>query len=179
LRLGEMMAYEISKKLSYKSTEVKTPLGNAPVEVLQQQPVLLTVLRAGLPYFQGFQNYFPQADSGFIGAYRKESEAALTVNLDYLATPDLTNKTVIMIDPMLATGFSFIKSVNALVKHGMPAFIHIAALVAAPEGVKHIHEQLKIPYHIWTWTLDEKLNDQHYIVPGLGDAGDLCFGEKL
>jgi uracil phosphoribosyltransferase len=143
------------------------------------KPVLVTVMRAGLPYFQGFQNYFGQSDCGFIGAYRKEGEEKLSVNLDYLATPDLEGKVLILIDPMLATGLSFHKSIHALMKHGKPSFIHLAALVAAPEGVQYVHENLSVPYHLWTWSMDEKLNDDHYIVPGLGDAGDLSYGEKL
>jgi len=178
-RLGELMAYEISKKLTYQSVTIQTPLATAQVEVPKEKPVLITVLRAGLAYFHGFQNYYGQADCGFIGAYRKEGEAELAIHLDYLATPDLEGKVVILIDPMLATGMSFINSVNALLKQGTPAFIHIAALVAAPEGVKYIHDNLNLPFHIWTWAMDEKLNTQHYIVPGLGDAGDLSFGEKL
>lgn len=178
-RLGELMAYEISKKLAYQSIAIQTPLAAAQVDVLKEKPVLITVLRAGLAYFQGFQNYFGQSDCGFIGAYRKEGEAELSVNLDYLATPDLNNRVLILIDPMLATGLSFVKSIHALQKHGNPSFIHIASLVAAPEGVKYIHENVKEQHHIWTWAMDEKLNDKHYIVPGLGDAGDLSYGEKV
>ena len=178
-RLGELMAYEISKKLSFQPISVQTPLGFSEVQVLKEKPVLITVLRAGLPYFNGFQNYFGQSDCGFIGAYRKESSSDLTIKLDYLATPTVEGRTVILIDPMLATGQSIIKSVNALVAHGKPAHIHVAALVAAPEGVNYLKEHLKVSNDVWTWALDEKLNDQFYIVPGLGDAGDLSFGEKL
>lgn len=178
-RLGELMAYEISKTLSYRAVSVETPLGSSSVQVLKENPVLITVMRAGLVYFQGFQHYFSQADCGFIGAYRKEGGSELTINLDYLATPTLENRTVLLIDPMLATGMSFIKSIDSLATHGKPSFIHIASLVAAPEGVKYIQDKLKIPYRIWTWALDEKLNAQSYIVPGLGDAGDLSYGEKL
>jgi uracil phosphoribosyltransferase len=179
MRLGELMAYEISKTLSYQAVLVETPLGGSPVQVLKEKPVLITVMRAGLVYFQGFQHYFGQSDCGFIGAYRKEGGSELTIHLDYLATPTLEGRTVLLIDPMLATGMSFIKSIDSLVTHGKPSFIHIASLVAAPEGVKYIQEKLKIPYRIWTWALDEKLNAQSYIVPGLGDAGDLSYGDKL
>ena len=178
-RLGELMAYEISKKFDYASTQVTTPLGVSTVHVPKNNPVLITVLRAGLPYFIGFQNIFGEADCGFIGAYRKESEANLTIALDYLATPSLEDRTVILVDPMLATGQSVIKAVNALVKHGKPKHVHVAALVAAPEGVALLNQNLAISHEVWTWALDEKLNEQHYIVPGLGDAGDLSFGEKL
>ncbi len=178
-RLGELMAYEISKKLVYQSTPVQTPLGVSEIQVLKEKPVLITVLRAGLPYFNGFQNYFGQSDCGFIGAYRKESSEELTIKLDYLATPSLEGRAVILIDPMLATGKSVIKSVSALLEHGRPLYIHVAALVASPEGVAFLNEHLKISNDVWTWALDEKLNDQSYIVPGLGDAGDLSYGEKL
>ncbi len=178
-RLGELMAYEISKKLAYQPTAVQTPLGTSSIHVLKEKPVLITVLRAGLPYFNGFQNYFGQSDCGFIGAYRKESNDNLTIKIDYIATPTLKGRTVILIDPMLATGQSVIKSVNALVEHGKPSHIHVAALVAAPEGINYLKEHLKISYDVWTWALDEKLNDQFYIVPGLGDAGDLSYGEKI
>jgi uracil phosphoribosyltransferase len=178
-RLGELMAYEISKVLSYQPVTVTTPLGNSSVQVPASQPVLIAVIRAGLTYFQGFQHYFGQSDCGFIGAYRKEGSDTISIKLDYLAAPTVEGRTVILIDPMLATGNSVIRSVNELLAHGTPAHVHVAALVAAPEGVKLVDEQLKIKNSIWTWALDEKLNDQFYIVPGLGDAGDLSYGEKL
>ena len=178
-RLGELMAYEISKKFQFNSQKVQTPLGISLVNIPVNNPVLITVLRAGLPYFIGFQNIFGEADCGFIGAYRKESEANLTITLDYLATPTLEGRTVILVDPMLATGQSVVKAVNALLKHGKPKHVHVAALVAAPEGVALLDKALAVPYDEWTWALDEKLNELHYIVPGLGDAGDLSFGEKL
>lgn len=178
-RLGELMAYEISKKLQYHQKKVETPLGTSVVSIPTDNPVLITVLRAGLPYFIGFQNVFGEADCGFIGAYRKESEASLTITLDYLATPSLEGRTVILVDPMLATGQSVIKAVNALLKHGKPEYIHVAALVSAPEGLESLTKNITLEHDIWTWALDERLNEQHYIVPGLGDAGDLSFGEKL
>lgn len=178
-RLGELMAYEISRKFQYNQVKVQTPLGTSTVNISTDNPVLITVLRAGLPYFIGFQHIFGEADCGFIGAYRKESDADLTINLDYLATPSLEGRTLIIIDPMLATGQSVIKSVNALLKHGTPKHVHIAALVAAPEGVELLEKKLSVSHDLWTWALDEKLNELFYIVPGLGDAGDLSFGEKL
>jgi uracil phosphoribosyltransferase len=179
-RLGELMAYEISKQLEYQTTQVKTPLGISTIDALKTKPVLITVLRAGLPYFNGFQKYFNDSDCGFIGAFREESKDELSISLDYLASPTLENRNIIIIDPMLATGKSFVKTIQALKRnHGIPSFIHIAALVAAPEGITHINEAVTSPHRIWTWALDEKLNDHHYIVPGLGDAGDLCFGEKI
>ncbi|MBX2965346.1 MAG: uracil phosphoribosyltransferase [Cyclobacteriaceae bacterium] len=178
-RLGSILAYEVSKKLSYHEEQVETPLGFSAINVLRHQPVLITVLRAGLPFFQGFQYFFDQADNGFIGAYRKESETNIAINLEYLAAPDLAGKHLILIDPMLATGKSVVKSVEALLTHGTPAYVHIAALVAAPEGIEYIKSKLHLPYSVYTCALDEKLNTQSYIVPGLGDAGDLCYGEKL
>lgn len=178
-RLGELMAYEISRKFQYNQVKVQTPLGTSTVNISTDNPVLITVLRAGLPYFIGFQHIFGEADCGFIGAYRNESDADLTINLDYLATPSLEGRTLIIIDPMLATGQSVIKSVNALLKHGTPKHVHIAALVAAPEGVELLEKKLSVSHDLWTWALDEKLNELFYIVPGLGDAGDLSFGEKL
>ena len=178
-RLGELMAYEISKKLKYTEKAVQTPLGISKVQVPGDQPVLISVLRAGLPYFQGFQQFFDHADCGFIGAYRKEGTDDIKINLDYLTTPNLEGKQLILIDPMLATGKSFVKSILTLLQQGMPAHVHIAALVAAPEGLKFIEDNLKVPHSVWTWAVDEQLNDQFYIVPGLGDAGDLSFGEKV
>ena len=178
-RLGELMAYEISRKFQYNQVKVQTPLGTSTVNIATDNAVLITVLRAGLPYFIGFQHIFGEADCGFIGAYRKESDADLTINLDYLATPSLEGRKLIIIDPMLATGQSVIKSVNALLKHGTPKHVHIAALVAAPEGVELLEKKLSVSHDLWTWALDEKLNELFYIVPGLGDAGDLSFGEKL
>lgn len=178
-KMGEIMAYEISKKLSYTECDVTTPLSTIQSKKLTSQPVLITVLRAGLPYFQGFLNHFDEADAGFIGAYRKETGEEIKINFEYLATPGLKGRDVILIDPMLATGKSFVRSINALLQHGTPSHIHIAALIAAPEGISYIQGNINIPFTLWTFSVDEKLNDKFYIVPGLGDAGDLCFGEKL
>jgi len=178
-RLGEIMAYEISKKLKFEPRYFETPLKNTTINRLKSQPVLITVLRAGLPYFQGFLNYFDDADSGFIGAYRKENNEEVTINLDYLAAPATEGREVILVDPMLATGKSFIRSVNELLGHGTPKHIHIASLIASPEGIEFIQNNLKLPFTIWTFSIDEKLDSRFYIVPGLGDAGDLSYGEKL
>lgn len=178
-RLGEIMAYEVSKRLKYTPAQVQTPLATTSIPVLSASPVIITVLRAGLTYFQGFINYFDRADCGFIGAYRKEGENEITINLEYLATGDLTNREVMIVDPMLATGNSFVRSVNALMSHGRPSHLHLISLVAAPEGVEHIKKSISLPSTVYTVAMDEKLNEQFYIVPGLGDAGDLSFGEKL
>lgn len=178
-RLGEIMAFEISKKLSYKKSETQTSLGIASLNTLVSELVLITILRAGLPYFQGFQNYFDKADCGFIGAYRKEGEGDISIKLDYLATPELEGRDVILIDPMLATGKSVVDALKELRKRGAPKNLHIASLLASPEGISYLTTQLKIPFTLWTFAVDEKLNSQFYIVPGLGDAGDLSFGDKL
>ena len=178
-RLGEIMAYEVSKRMAYRSVQVQTPLANTTIPVLSSSPVIITVLRAGLTYFQGFINYFDRADCGFIGAYRKEGENEITINLEYLATGDLTNREVMIVDPMLATGNSFVRSINALMSHGRPSHLHLISLVAAPEGVDHLKKSISLPTTVYTVAMDEKLNEQFYIVPGLGDAGDLSFGEKI
>jgi uracil phosphoribosyltransferase len=178
-RMGEIMAYEISKGLDFSPCEVQTPLARIKSSQLDHHPVIITVLRAGLAYFQGFHNYFDKSEAGFIGAYRKEGGTEVTINLDYLASPHLEGKEVIVVDPMLATGKSFIESIKALIKNGRPSHIHIASLIAAPEGVDYINKNMMIPYTLWTFAIDEKLNDRFYIVPGLGDAGDLSYGEKL
>jgi uracil phosphoribosyltransferase len=177
-RLGGIMAYEISKKLVYSSEKVKTPLGFSPSSKLERQPVLITIMRAGLPYFNGFQDVFDEAESGFVGAYRQEKGNTLSIQLDYLATPSLADKHVILVDPMLATGRSLTDAVAQLVKRGEPKHLHVASVVASPEGIKHLTQTLTIPYTLWTIAVDEKLNSLYYIVPGLGDAGDLSFGPK-
>jgi uracil phosphoribosyltransferase len=177
-RLGEIMAYEISKKLNYSSQQVHTPLGSSVLSI-PDPPILVTVMRAGLPYFNGFQNFFDGSDSGFIGAYRKEGEAEITINLDYVASPGLDGRVLILIDPMLATGRSLVRSMNELKRWGKPSHIHFATLVAAPEGIEFLKNEIKTNFSIWTYAVDEKLNHQFYIVPGLGDAGDLSFGEKI
>jgi uracil phosphoribosyltransferase len=178
-RVGEIMAYEISKKLEYMPCSIQTPLAHIQSSTLKNQPVIVTVLRAGLVYFQGFLNFFDQAESGFIGAYRKEGGNEITINLDYLAAPPLKGREIIVIDPMLATGKSFIHSIQALLKNGTPSHIHIASLIASPEGIRYIQENLSVPHTLWTFAIDEGLDERFYIVPGLGDAGDLSFGEKV
>jgi uracil phosphoribosyltransferase len=178
-RLGEIMAYEVSKKLTYTPTELTTPLGKVSIDILQEQPVLITILRAGLPFFQGFMNFFDHADGGFIGAFRKEGENDLTIKLEYIATTSLTDKTVILIDPMLATGRSVVDSVAAILRNGKPLHLHIVSLVAAPEGIAYLKDNLKLPFSLWACAVDAALNHQYYIVPGLGDAGDLSYGLKI
>ena len=178
-RLGSIMAYEISKVLSFKEITVNAPLGEAKGRTLIQQPVLLTVLRAGLPFFAGFQKVFDMANSGFIGALRVEDQDSIKIKMDYVATPDLNGRDVLLIDPMLATGLSITDSVSAVLRNGRPRHIHIACLISAKTGIEHVQRHVTIPFTIWTFAIDDKLNDQFYIVPGLGDAGDLSFGDKL
>ncbi|MDA0313832.1 MAG: uracil phosphoribosyltransferase [Bacteroidetes bacterium] len=178
-RLGELLAYEVSKTLTYRSIEVQTPLERAQMEVPADQVVLVAVLRAALPFYQGFLNIFDQSESGFIGAFRQENGEKIGVNLGYHASPKLDNKVLILVDPMLATGQSCVTSLKTLLEHGAPKAIHIVAAFAAPEGVQYLATTLEVPYILWLGALDEKLNSKAYIVPGLGDAGDLAFGEKL
>jgi uracil phosphoribosyltransferase len=178
-RLGEIMAYEISKSFSYDSRNVVSPLGNITINAVTDHLVLITILRAGLAYFHGFVNFFDKADCGFIGAYREEGADHIKIKLSYVATQSLADKVVVLIDPMLATGRSVIDSVNAVIKNGKPKHIHIVSLVAAPEGLQYIEQNLSLPYSVWTCSVDEKLDENFYIVPGLGDAGDLSYGVKL
>jgi uracil phosphoribosyltransferase len=178
-RLGELLAYEVSKTLTYQSTAVQTPLESTQMELPTDQVVLVAVLRAALPFYQGFLNSFDQAESGFIGAFRQENGAEIGVNLGYHASPKLDNKVLILVDPMLATGTSCVTALKTLLEHGTPKAIHLVAAIAAPEGVQHLADHISQPYSLWLGTLDERLNERAYIVPGLGDAGDLAFGEKL
>ncbi|MFZ5972097.1 MAG: uracil phosphoribosyltransferase [Bacteroidota bacterium] len=175
-RLGAVMAYEISKQMAYRTRRVETTLATSTITVLQEQPVLLTILRAGLPFYSGFQHFFDRSDAGFIGAFRNEN--TMSINLDYIATPHIGGKQVILIDPMLATGRSIAEAVKAITKNGIPQHLFIASLVAAPEGIENLKRVISIPFSIYTVALDERLNQKNYIVPGLGDAGDLSFGEK-
>jgi uracil phosphoribosyltransferase len=177
-RLGEIMAAEISKKLEYETITVQTPLGQKQHFKLKQQPILITVLRAGLPYFNGFQRIFDEADCGFIGAYRQEG-AEIKIKVDYVASPSLDGADVILIDPMLATGKSLVDAVAQLKKKGTIKKLFIAALIAAPEGIAHLEKELGKDIPIYVFSIDERLNEKSYIVPGLGDAGDLSFGEKI
>lgn len=179
-RLGQIMAYEISKKLVYRQQAIDSPLGTSNTSLMEASPILITVMRAGLPYFQGFVDFFDKSDCGFIGAYRQEDgNDDVVINLEYLATPSIDNRDVILIDPMLATGHSFVRSAQALSKHGKPSHLYLASLVSAPDGISYIEASVKTEHSIWTCAVDERLNEQFYIVPGLGDAGDLCFGQKM
>lgn len=178
-RLGELLAYEISKTLPYQKVTIQTPLSTTETLLLAEQPVLATILRAGLPLYQGMLNYFDKAYSTFVGAYRVEEEnTELQINMEYLASTDLHGKILILADPMLATGRSLVKSYKGMLRHGKPVQVHVAAAIAAPEGVAYLQQEIP-EATIWLGALDEKLNEKSYIVPGLGDAGDLAFGPKI
>lgn len=177
-RLGEVLAYKISTQLTYAPQQIQTPLATCEQQQLIEYPVLATVLRAGLPFHQGFLNYFDQSPSAFVAAYRMEATSEIAVNVDYLAGPSLEGRVLLLVDPMLATGTSLALTYKAMLRFGTPSQVHIAAAIASPEGVAHIQQQLPEAI-IWLGALDERLNERAYIVPGLGDAGDLAFGAKI
>ncbi|MEM1318644.1 MAG: uracil phosphoribosyltransferase [Bacteroidota bacterium] len=178
-RLGEVMAYEISKTFDYVEQETETPLGIAKTFLPQNPIVIGTILRAGLPFHQGFLNYFDQADNAFISAYRMHHKSGdFEIKIEYVSSPDLDGCVLILVDPMLATGASLKLSVDALANHGQPSAIHIATAIASANGLSYIKRVLP-KVHVWMGALDEELTAKSYIVPGLGDAGDLSFGGKL
>ena len=179
-RVGEIMAYEISKTLKYQTLAVTTPLGVSDCNVLAEQPVLATILRAGLPLHQGLLNYFDQAENCFISAYwiHHEDDDEFDVEVEYLASPDLEGKTVILCDPMLATGSSMVLAYKALLERGTPRHIHVVTVIASEQGVRFVQENLPADITIWAGAVDSELTSRAYIVPGLGDAGDLAYGDK-
>lgn len=179
-RIGEIMAYEISKELVYGPKAVPTPLSTAVENVLAEQPVIATILRAGIPLHQGFLNYFDHAQNAFVSAYRKYvDEAHFDIHIEYIASPRLDGKTLILTDTMLATGASMEYAYEALLTKGTPAHIHIASVIASQQAVEHIQKVFPDDRTtLWCGTIDPELNAHSYIVPGLGDAGDLCYGEK-
>jgi len=178
-RIGEVAAYEISKVLPFVEADIQTPLGVAVHKVLKEQPVLATILRAGLPLHQGLLNYFDQADNAFISAYRKHNkDGSFEISLDYVSCPELENRVVIISDPMLATGSSLVKTIHFLKAEGKPREIHIVAAIACTVGIEYvIREEPAVT--IWCGDIDDELTAKGYIVPGLGDAGDLAFGTKI
>lgn len=178
-KLGEILAYEISKKFKYITSQVQTPLGTATINIPDEQPVLATILRAGLPFHQGFMNFFDKSPSAFITAYRKVKKAGtFIINIDHISSPDLEGKTVIICDTMLATGQSIVMVCKELIAQYAIKELHIAAVIASTEGVEHVRANLP-KAHLWLGAIDEELTSKAYIVPGLGDAGDLAFGEKV
>lgn len=179
-RIGQIFAYEISKKMNYVKGEVETPLGKATINLIDQQPVIATILRAGLPLHYGIQSFFDKAENAFVTAFRKHREdGSFDVQVDYMACPDLTGKTLILCDPMLATGTSMYLVHEQLLKRGIPKHTHIVSVIASSEAVKYITGIFPDNVDFWIGSVDKELNDASYIVPGLGDAGDLAFGEKL
>ena len=181
-RVGEIVAYEISKTLTYKQAEVSTPLAKAQVDLLGEDVVLATVLRAGLPFHQGFLNVFDKAGNAFVSAYRKyrRDHASFEIQVEYLSTPSLEGKTLILVDPMLATGGSLEMAYKALLSKGEPAKIHVAAVISSKKGINTIKNVFpKEKTTVWTAAIDADLDEHAYIVPGIGDAGDLAYGEKL
>ena len=181
-RVAEIMAYEISKRLNYKTRMVETPLGIAAVEEISDKVVIATILRAGLPFHQGFLNYFDDADNGFVSAYRKSRpDGSFVVDVEYVSTSSLKGKTLILVDPMLATGTSLMLVYDALVRRaGEPEHTHFAAAFASEQGVDYVLKHTSSEKcTLWCAAVDEELTSKSYIVPGIGDAGDLAYGVKL
>lgn len=179
-RMGEIFAYEVSKKLSFKSKVITTPLGQCDINLLDNQPVLATVLRAGLPLHQGFLNYFDKAGNAFVSAYRMHIPPNdFEVKVEYISCPDLTGRTLILCDPMLASGQSMVLSYKALLEtYGEPDHVHIVSIIASAEGMEYVKHNVKSNVTLWTGAIDSEMTAQAYIIPGLGDAGDLAFGKK-
>jgi uracil phosphoribosyltransferase len=179
-RLGEIFAYEISKTLIFEDREVVTPLGIATVPVIKDHPIVGTILRAGLPLHYGILNFFDQADNAFISAYRRHhKDGTFDIKLEYVSSPELHNRELILCDPMLATGSSIVMTYKALLVKGTPRHTHIVAALASTLGVEYVKRNLPSNVTIWSAAIDDELTAQSYIVPGLGDAGDLAYGTKL
>jgi uracil phosphoribosyltransferase len=178
-RIGEVAAYEISKVLASKTVEVQTPMGQATAKVLEEQPVLTTILRAGLPLHDGLLNYFDKADCAFVSAYRKhDKDGSFEISLEYLSSPEIEGRIVIVSDPMLATGASLVKTIQYLREEGEPKAIHIVAAIACTVGIEYVRRNIPAAT-IWCGDIDDEITAKGYIVPGLGDAGDLAFGAKI
>lgn len=180
-RIGQIMAYEISRRLDYKDREIRTPLGKCVCKEPADQVVLATILRAGLPFHHGFLSYFDQAENAFVSAYRRYREKGDTFDIvvEYMATPDIEGKTLILVDPMLATGSSMELAYKVLLQKGTPARIHVASVIASRRSVEYVKQHFPDDRTtVWCGAIDPEINAHSYIVPGLGDAGDLAFGEK-
>ncbi|MCG8311080.1 MAG: uracil phosphoribosyltransferase [Cytophagales bacterium] len=180
VRIGELMAYEISKRLAYREKIIETPLGKHTTSIIDEKLVLGTILRAGLPLHEGFLNYFDRAENAFVSAYRKYIDKQhFDIHVEYISSPTIAGKTLILADPMLATGTSFELAYKALLTKGVPSRIHLACVIASEDGVKYLEERLDLAkINLWCAAIDPELNSKSYIVPGLGDAGDLAYGEK-
>jgi uracil phosphoribosyltransferase len=178
-RIGETIAYEISKSLPWTTKEVTTPMGTSTCQVLAEQPVLATILRAGLPMHQGMLNYFDRADNAFISAYRKHHrDGSFEIKLEYMSCPPLEDRIVILSDPMLATGSSLVKTLQFMRSEGKPKEIHVVVAIACTVGIEYLRRE-EPTVRIWCGAIDDELTAKGYIVPGLGDAGDLAYGAKL
>ena len=178
-RLGEISAYEISKELEFSNKNISTPLGVSNMSVISEKPVVATILRAGLPLHQGLLNYFDDSDNCFISAYRKHSsDDDFEVEIEYLASPNLEGREVILNDPMLASGKSMVLAYKALLKKGIPKKIHVVCVIASEEGVEFVKNNMPKNTSIWAGAIDKEMSSESFIVPGLGDAGDLAFGSK-
>ena len=179
-RMGEIMAYEISKTLNYKPDKIKTPLGSLESFRIDEKLVLSTILRAGLPFHQGFLNYFDAAENAFVSAYRKYKDALkFDIFIEYIASPKLDGKTLVITDPMLATGGSLELAYGALLTKGKPKKVIIATIIASQPAIDYMKNHFSDDVTLWTAAIDPELNEHSYIIPGLGDAGDLAYGEKL
>jgi uracil phosphoribosyltransferase len=180
-RIGRVMGFEMSKHLEYHSADLQTPLAEMKHPVLNEQPVIITILRAGLPLQEGLLDAFPDADSGFIAAYRKHVDGGddFVIDAKYTACPPIEDRVLILNDPMLATGQSFLTAWEVLKQLGTPRKLLLGAVIASAEGVEMLERELDVPFDLWVGAIDPALNEQKYIVPGLGDAGDLAFGTKL
>jgi|SRR5690606_38394434 len=176
-RIGEIMAYELSKTLPYKEVDIQTPLGIKRTTIIENNVVLCSILRAGLALHSGFMNFFDDAENGFVSASRVHG--ATEIKVEYQAAPSFEGKHLLLLDPMLATGHSMVSVYEKLLQEETPREIHICVVIAAPEGIDYLQKNLPEYVHLWVATLDDYLNDDKYIVPGIGDAGDLAFGEKL
>ena len=180
-RIGQIMAYEISKSFEYDDEEVTTPLGIKSIRTMHEQPVIATILRAGLPFHNGMLSMFDQADSAFIAAYRKydKNEEDSEIRVEYFSSPDIEDRVLIVCDPLLATGESIVKTLNGLMEDMMPKEIHIAVAVASQDGLDYVDRTMsRLPITIWVGSVDEELTARAYVVPGIGDVGDLAYGEK-
>ncbi len=179
-RIGEIFAYEISKEISFAEKNITTPLGEATMQLPSEEPVLATILRAGLPLHNGMLNYFDSAENAFISAYRKhnKNDAQFEIQVEYLSSPSIEDKILILTDPMLATGSSMVLVYQAMLRKGRPRHIHIVAAIASEEGLNYVKRNMPVNCTIWVGAVDDELTVQAYIVPGLGDAGDLAYGKK-
>jgi len=181
-RIGQMMAFELSKTLEYRLKTVTTPLGTLDIPLPHDELVIATVLRAGLPFHEGFLKVFDHAENAFVSAYRMYTNREHTevgVHTEYMASPSVKNKTLVIVDPMLATGGSMAASIEALQKTGKPKKVHVCCVIATPEGIDVVKEALPDGSTVWCAAIDPGMNEHKYIVPGFGDCGDLCYGEKL